>query len=43
MRRTALVIATMLTALLAASGVAFAEEIFGTSGDDTLKGTGEAD
>ena len=39
MRRTSLLLATMMLALLMASGVVIAKEIQGTRGDDTLTGT----
>ena len=39
MRRTILLVATMILTLLAASGVALAINKFGTDGPDTLRGT----
>ena len=39
MRRTTLVVAMMLTALLMLSGTALAKEILGTPRDDRLAGT----
>ena len=43
MRRGLLLIATMLTALLMGSGIAFAAEIILTNGDDTRSGTDNDD
>jgi hypothetical protein len=43
MRRTTLVVAMMLTALLMLSGTALAKEILGTPRDDRLVGTARGD
>ena len=43
MRRTLLLLSTMMLALLLASGVALAVNKVGTNGPDTLRGTNEAD
>jgi Ca2+-binding RTX toxin-like protein len=43
MRRTILLLATMLLSLVLASGVALAATLVGTEGDDTLRGTNGPD
>lgn len=43
MRRAVLMVATMALTLLVASGVAWALDLVGTDGPDTLRGTNEAD
>jgi Ca2+-binding RTX toxin-like protein len=43
MRRTLLFLSTMMLALLLASGVAWAVNMIGTDGPDTLRGTNGVD